>query len=77
MKRIRLFIAVMLLILTGVIAAMATEEAPYTIINTDDIFELREYAPQVRTFQPDCANGFRLNLLYCLFCTDEPVNLIV
>ena len=26
---------------------MATEEAPYTIIITDDIFELREYAPQV------------------------------
>ncbi|MBW4056872.1 MAG: heme-binding protein [Proteobacteria bacterium] len=26
---------------------MATEEAPYTIIKTDDIFELREYAPQV------------------------------
>jgi len=26
---------------------MATEEAPYTVIKTDDIFELREYAPQV------------------------------
>ncbi|HBG04415.1 MAG TPA: heme-binding protein [Geobacter sp.] len=26
---------------------MATEEAPYTVIRTDDIFELREYAPQV------------------------------
>ena len=26
---------------------MATEEAPYTVVKTDDIFELREYAPQV------------------------------
>ena len=26
---------------------MATEEAPYTVIKTDDIFELREYMPQV------------------------------
>ncbi|MHB8056293.1 MAG: SOUL family heme-binding protein [Desulfuromonadaceae bacterium] len=26
---------------------MATEEAPYTVIKTDDMFELREYAPQV------------------------------
>jgi effector-binding domain-containing protein len=25
---------------------MATEEAPYTVIKTDGIFELREYAPQ-------------------------------
>jgi len=26
---------------------MANEEAPYTVIKTEDIFELREYAPQV------------------------------
>jgi hypothetical protein len=26
---------------------MATEEAPYKVIKTDDIFELRDYAPQV------------------------------
>jgi hypothetical protein len=26
---------------------MATEEAPYTVLKTDDIFELREYPPQV------------------------------
>lgn len=26
---------------------MATEEAPYTVIKTDDVFELREYAPQI------------------------------
>ena len=25
---------------------MATEEAPYTVLKTDDIFELREYPPQ-------------------------------
>jgi hypothetical protein len=34
------------LLLTGV-NAMATEEAPYTVIKTDDIFELREYASQI------------------------------
>jgi len=43
----RVIIAVILLILTGVVTAMATEEAPYTVIKTDAIFELREYAPQV------------------------------
>ena len=46
-KRFRLIVTVTLLILTGVVPAMATEEAPYTVIKTDDIFELREYAPQV------------------------------
>ena len=33
--------------LIGAIPVMATEEAPYTVIKTDDMFELREYAPQV------------------------------
>ncbi len=47
MKLIRLITAIQLLLLTGATTAMATEEAPYTIIKTDDIFELREYAPQV------------------------------
>lgn len=47
MRLIRLFTAILLLLLTGVTTAMATEEAPYTVIRTDDIFELREYAPQV------------------------------
>lgn len=47
MKRTRLFIAVTLLILTGAMTAMATEEAPYKVLKTDDIYELREYAPQV------------------------------
>ena len=46
-NRFRLIVTVTLLILTGVVPAMATEEAPYTVIKTDDIFELREYAPQV------------------------------
>ena len=47
MKLIRVITAVLLLLLTGATTAMATEEAPYTVIKTDDIFELREYAPQV------------------------------
>lgn len=47
MRLIRLFTAILLLLLTGATTAMATEEAPYTVIKTDDIFELREYAPQV------------------------------
>ncbi len=46
MKQFTLFI-ISLLMLTGVITAMATEEAPYTVLKTDDMFELREYAPQV------------------------------
>ena len=46
-KRFRLIVTVTLLILTGATTAMATEEAPYTVIKTDDIFELREYMPQV------------------------------
>ena len=47
MKLIRLVTAILLLLLTGATTAMATEKAPYTVIKTDDIFELREYAPQV------------------------------
>ena len=43
----RLITAILSLLLTGATTAMATEEAPYTVIKTDDIFELREYAPQV------------------------------
>lgn len=39
--------AILLLLLTGVTTTMATEEAPYTVLKTDDIFELREYPPQV------------------------------
>ncbi len=47
MKLIRLITAILLLLLTGATTAMATEEAPYTVIKAADIFELREYAPQV------------------------------
>ena len=47
MKLIRLITAILLLLLTGATTTMATEEAPYTVVKTDDIFELREYAPQV------------------------------
>jgi effector-binding domain-containing protein len=47
MKLIRLVIASTLLMFIGAIPAMATDEAPYTVIKIDDIFELREYAPQV------------------------------
>ena len=47
LNRFRFIATVVLLILTGVISAMATEEAPYTVLKTDDIFELREYPPQV------------------------------
>ncbi len=47
MNLIKLITAIQLLLLTGATTAMATEEAPYTVIKTDDIFELREYAPQV------------------------------
>ncbi len=46
-NRFRLIVTVTLLIITGVVPAIAAEEAPYTVIKTDDIFELREYAPQV------------------------------
>lgn len=47
MNLIRRITAVLLLLLAGATTAMATEEAPYTVIKTEDIFELREYAPQV------------------------------
>lgn len=46
-NRFRLIATVALLIFAGVIHAMATEEAPYTVLKTDDIFELREYQPQI------------------------------
>lgn len=47
MNLIRLITAILLLLLTGATTAMTTEEAPYTVLKSDDIFELREYAPQV------------------------------
>lgn len=47
MKLIRPITAIMLLQLTGATTAMATEEAPYTVLKTDGVFELREYPPQI------------------------------
>ncbi len=47
MKRIKHIIAVTFVMLTGATTAMATEEAPYNVVKTDRIFELRAYAPQV------------------------------
>ncbi len=47
MRQVISIILVFGILLTGTTTAMATEEAPYTVIKTDDIFELREYAPQV------------------------------
>jgi effector-binding domain-containing protein len=47
MKWSRAITAGLFLLLTGAMTAMATEEAPYTVIKTDGMFELREYAPQV------------------------------
>ncbi len=47
MKGIKRILAVTVLMLTGVVPAMAIEEAPYKILKSDDIFELREYAPQI------------------------------
>ena len=47
MKRIGVITAVLFQMLTVANTAMASEEAPYTVIKADDIFELREYAPQI------------------------------
>jgi len=47
MKLIRPLLAVTLFLLTGATPAMATEEAPYTVVKSDDIFELRDYPPQI------------------------------
>ncbi|MDD2735814.1 MAG: heme-binding protein [Desulfuromonadaceae bacterium] len=47
LNRISLIITATVIIIIGVIPAMATEEAPYNVIKTDDMFELREYAPHV------------------------------
>ena len=47
MKLIRLIAVIVVLLITGANIAMATEEAPYTVLKADDIFELREYPPQI------------------------------
>ena len=47
MKYLRSFVAAALFILGGAITVMAIEEAPYTVLKTDRMFQLRAYAPQV------------------------------
>lgn len=47
MKYLNVIIGVTVLLIIGVTTAMATEEAPYTVVKSDDIFELRDYAPHI------------------------------
>jgi len=47
MKYIFTIVSVVTILLTGVMKVMATEEAPYKVLKSDDIFELREYAPHI------------------------------
>ncbi|MDK9716859.1 MAG: heme-binding protein [Trichlorobacter sp.] len=47
MKNVYLIICSMLILLTGTMDGMATEEAPYKVLKNDGIFELREYEPQI------------------------------
>jgi len=47
MKRMIRIFATALLMLTGVVDAMAIEEAPYKVVKTAGIFELRDYAPHI------------------------------
>jgi hypothetical protein len=44
---LRRFITITLLVCIGAIPAMATEEAPYTVIKREGNFELREYPPLI------------------------------
>jgi hypothetical protein len=47
MKRIVVITVVLFLTLTVANTAMAIEEAPYTVIKAEGMFELRDYAPQI------------------------------
>jgi effector-binding domain-containing protein len=47
MEGFRWIIPAIALMFIGAIPAMATEEAPYKVLRTDDPFELREYLPQI------------------------------
>jgi effector-binding domain-containing protein len=40
-------VAVLVFILFGAMAAMATEEAKYTVVKKDEVFELRNYTPHI------------------------------
>ena len=47
MKRFYLIVGILLLVLTGTENVMAIEEAPYKVLKSDRIFELREYEPHI------------------------------
>jgi len=47
MKRAVRIIAAVVIILMGVLDAMAIEEAPYKVLKSSGTFELREYAPHI------------------------------
>lgn len=47
MKRMIQIIVAAAFIHTGVFAAMAIEEAPYKVVKSEGIFELRDYAPHI------------------------------
>ncbi len=47
MKYIVTIVGVVMILLTGGMNVIATEEAPYKVLQSDDIFELREYAPHI------------------------------
>lgn len=47
MKYLFTIVGVITILLTGVLNVMATEEAPYNVLKSDGIFELREYEPQI------------------------------
>ena len=47
MKHLFMIVSCVTILLTGVLNVMATEEAPYKVLKSDGIFELREYEPQI------------------------------
>ena len=47
MKYLFTIVCCVTILLTGVLNVMATEEAPYKVLKSDGIFELREYEPQI------------------------------
>jgi len=47
MKYTLMIVSFVTILLAGVLSVMATEEAPYRVLKSDGIFELREYEPQI------------------------------
>ena len=47
MKYLFTIVSAVTILLTGGMNVMATEEAPYKVLKSDDIFELREYEPHI------------------------------